>query len=334
MTKLDNTRQIVRQLLLDTNSGKIRWWCTYDESFSKQFVFKYVHKITKKKAIDFRVMVYRDSSNLTINYITDIEKGNKTYIDKIENKKQSMIYDLVDSLIRKYKDGDIPLNLRIEYLNENKVNEFNSDDGRTKKVKDIQLISSLAKDTIMGKLEWKVSHKEDNMAVFMVNVPITPLKKLVFSLRCQNSSKYKEDNILKCILKTSNLKGDISHNTTVIKSVNLNDNPSLIYLIKKLCKTYLDRDFKLPPKEIVNPTKLIIANNIIEYRKYVMDVVKEIMKNIPDLLNYDDKFASMNDIYEEMKKAESFEKLNDLLYRAHQKSERNNPVGTPIWNKY
>jgi len=333
MTKLDNTRQIVRQLLLDTNSGKIRWWCTYDESFSKQFVFKYIHKITKKKSLEFRVLIYKDSSNLTIDYITDIEKGSKTLIDKIENKEQSMVYDLVDSLVRKYKDGDIPLNPRIKYLNEDKVNEFNSDEGRTQRVKDIKLISSLAKDTIMGKLEWKVSHKEDNMAVFMVDVPITTLKKLVFSLRCQEIPKHKEDNILRCILKTSNLKGPISHNTIVIKSVTLKENPSLIYLIKKLCKTYLDRDFPLP-KEVVNPSKLIIANNIEEYRKYVMEVVKEMMKSIPDLLNYEDRFASMNDIYEEMKKAESFEKLNDLLYRAHQESKRTNPVGTPRWARY
>lgn len=250
---IENTRQVVRELIKKTESGEIRWWNTIETS--DKLVFKYIKKITDKKNLIFTLTSKRVKyqSDLSMTFGPTGENKLETLVSLLTIGTQPLLYDLIDCLNKKHKDGDV------KYLNESVLNEFFTNDvegkERSKKLfrmkgevrlKNLKLLSMLTKHMEEGKLNWEDTYHDKHVATFICKHALTKLKKLVFSVRSCDESEIKEDNILRVLLKTENKSGNISYNTTVIRSISLKEYPSLIVLIQKLNKKYLGRKFESP----------------------------------------------------------------------------------------
>ena len=341
-SNLDNTRQICRELIQNTESGKIKWRNTYENDDRLDFVYK--KEVTKKKFLKFELIIKREKYNSKLNItfgpitkkLPGVSKSTITLsetVGEIQPKNQPMMYDLIDCISRKFNAGDI------KYLKESKVNEFFSGNdaeigARADKLKDYKLLNLMTKDTNDGKLMWEDTFHDRTVATFSCHFALTKLKKLVFTLRCNTESEIKEDNIFRVILKTTTPKG--GSESSRIKALSLKDYPSLLPLIKVLCKKYLGRDFESPftqerKKKI--QTELLTADNIEQYKVYALDIIREIIRKLPSTLDWGDRFEPIYDAYEKVKTATTFEEINDLMYFAHQESERKNPIGTPRWSK-
>ncbi len=357
---IENTRQVVRELIKKTESREIRWWNTIETS--DKLVFKYIKKVTDKKNLTFTVTSKREKyqSDLSITFgpvtLQGVmgEKERETLVALLTIRTQPLLYDLIDALNKKHRDGDV------KYLNESVLNEFFTNDvegkERSEKLKNLKLLSMLTKHTEEGKLNWEDTYHDKHVATFICKHALTKLKGLVFSVRSCDESEIKEDNILRVLLKTENKSGNISHNTTVIKSVSLKEYPALVALIQKLNKKYLGRKFESPflnqknVNDLDNFTKtiegkpktheLLVADDLEDYRKYTLDAIKVMIRSMPNTLDWEDRFADVYDAYEDCKRATSMEELNDLMYKAHTISEKGKkpkskpkegPIGTPRW---
>jgi len=321
---IENSRQIVRELIKDTESRKIRWWNIKDTEW--ELVFQYTNKITKNKKIKYILTCKREKahSDLTITFgpvVEFLERGGtltkEKLISVITPRNQPLLNDLIDQLNRMYDDGDV------NYLNENKMNEFHSEDlstkGRQEKLKNIRLLTTVCKHTDEGTLKWEVNFDDRDTATFIATHQITPKKSLVLSVKCTENSDRREDNIFRCILKNANTTGSISHNVTVIKSLPLNEYPSLIVLIKKLCKKLLNRDFNKIREDRYKLSSKGVAVEVKdeeEYRRCILDTIRVMLKD-PKVLEYEKDWGGIYEIYELVKKAKTYEEMNDLLYKAH-----------------
>lgn len=222
------------------------------------------------------------------------------------------------------------------------MTEFHADGQtteRTIKIKDYKLIGQLNKDTIEGKLAWKCTYEDRYVSIFVVHHEITKQKKIMFVLRCSNTSLKKEDNVLRVTFKK---ESDRANNSlSVIKTIHLIDYPLLNVLIKRLNKTYLNKEFISPIKKeddvdvtpkIQNLSKAVEVNTVEEYKKHILTAIKDIMKKLPgEAREWESKFMDVFVAYDEAKKAITYEELNDLLHKATVCAERNNPIGDPWW---
>lgn len=322
MKELENTRQIVRELLKKTESGEVRW---HIFSWTQQTMkFKYVKKITEKKSLTFILTDknIRYQSDLTIIFG---QKGEERLISIITVAIQPLLYDLIDFVEDKYTKGDIP------YIKES-MQEFGPysmgpvDDPsvreRSEKLKNSKLISLLIQHTDEGKLNWENTISDSTSAGFICYFKITELKKLSFSVRCDISSKVKEDNILRVIMRMN------ANHTKVIRTVTLQDNPTLINLIKKLNKKYLDREFSSPyDNKNIKDNEETVA----DYRSYVIDTIRDITRNLSHSRGWEGRTAELMDLYEQAKEAKTVAKLNSILIYA-QEIEKIDPIGTPRWS--
>ena len=351
---IENTRQVVRELLLKTESREIRWWNTIETS--DKLVFKYIKKVTDKKNLIFTVTSKREKyqSDLSITFGPTGENKLETLVSLLTIRTQPLLYDLIDALNKKHRDGDV------KYLNESVLNEFFTNDAegkeRSEKLKNLKLLSLLTKHTEEGKLAWEDTYHDKHVATFICKHALTKLKGMVFSVRSCDESEIKEDNILRVLLKTENKTGNISHNTTVIRSISLKEYPALIALIQKLNKKYLGRKFESPfltrpsindlidfnkiIEEKPKSHELLVANDLEDYRRYTLDAIKGMIREMPNSIDWEDRFAEVYDAYEDCKKATSIEELNDLMYKVHTISEKGKkpkskpkegPIGTPRW---
>jgi len=351
---IENTRQVVRELLLKTESREIRWWNTIETS--DKLVFKYIKKVTDKKNLIFTVTSKREKyqSDLSITFGPTGENKLETLVSLLTIRTQPLLYDLIDALNKKHRDGDV------KYLNESVLNEFFTNDAegkeRSEKLKNLKLLSLLTKHTEEGKLNWEDTYHDKHVATFICKHALTKLKGMVFSVRSCDESEIKEDNILRVLLKTENKTGNISHNTTVIRSISLKEYPALIALIQKLNKKYLGRKFESPfltrpsindlidfnkiIEEKPKSHELLVANDLEDYRRYTLDAIKGMIREMPNSIDWEDRFAEVYDAYEDCKKATSIEELNDLMYKVHTISEKGKkpkskpkegPIGTPRW---
>lgn len=345
---LDNSRQVVRELLQDTESRKIKWINTFEGD--EEYIFKYTRKLTDKKDIRFTIKSKRDKYNselrITFGPVVEVLSGGGTMTARKEVgiilvKNQPLLYDLIDTLNRKLRIGDI------SYIKEKKVNEnLHSEQGKfdSERLQNFKLIAMLTKNTQDGKLSWEDTYHDKHASAFIANFALTPLKKLVFSVRCSDESEIKEDNILRCIMKIENKGGKISHNASTIRSVTLKDYPSLIALIKKLNKTYLSREFESPFLNSKEKFPLAgstagfkvgkeIDTNVEEYRKYGLNVIRTIIRDLPGGKNddWEEKFSGIYDAYEAVKKANTIDEIDEQIFKAHAHTQKKNPIGTPRW---
>lgn len=345
---IENTRQVIRELLQDTESRKIKWINTFESE--DEYIFNYRKQITDKKDIRFTLKSKRDKYNsdlrITFGPVVESLKGGVTTIGRqevgiISVKNQPLLYDLIDCLNRKLRIGDI------NYIKENKVNEtLDIENGKfeSERFQNIKLILMLIKNTQDSKLAWEDTHHDKHIATFIANFALTPFKKLVFSVRCCDESEIKEDNILRCLMSIENKQGKISHNTFPIRSLSLKEYPSLIALIKKLNKKYLSREFESP---FFNSKKSFplagstagfkvgkdIDNNVEEYKKYGIGVIRTIMRELPSGKkdNWEENFTEIYDAYEAVKKCNTIEEIDNLIFKAHEYTQRKNPIGNPRW---
>jgi hypothetical protein len=338
-----NSRQIVRELLKDTQSRKVRWKCVKEDE--SKVIFKYEKKITEKKTLIFILTSRREkhASDLTVLY-GPIEKDTKEkkLVCCLTPRNQSLVYDLIDQMNIFWANGDV------DFIRESKVNEFHS---KGHNYSDIKLISNLSTDTVKGKVEWIVNFHEGNIAVFLAKHQITPLKHMAISLRCDQNSKVREDNILRCILKNDVTQGGTSHSAKVIKSVSLKEVPSLIHLIKLLYRRLLQIEYKSPfiedkkvgsqlsidfsggketkslttqeprfqPLNKPRPkhTTVVVDENDLEgYRNHVLDSIKLTIRELPNASNWAEKYTGVFDAYDEIRKAKSFEDIDEWLFVA------------------
>lgn len=328
---IENTRQIVRELLLKTESREIKWVNTFENS--DKLIFRYVKKITTKKSLTFTVTSNRTKSHsdLTITFGPIGDNKIDTLLKIITPLNQPLLYDLIDNLNKKYNQGDI------FFLRES-MSFGEPDKDRSDKLKSLRLINQITKDTVSGKLSWENTFKDKSTSTFITNVALTKLKKLVISLKVSEQSEIKEDNILRVLLKKENPRGPVTSDTTVIKSVTLKDFPALIILIKKLYKTFLQKEFESPfiiEKPNILNTKgyksiVVVAEDLEEYRKHILDSIKDIIRELPNSTSWEEKFTLVYDCYEGVKKAKTMKEINQLLLRATE-VVKNNPIGTPRW---
>lgn len=104
---IENTRQIVKNLILKTDSREIKWIASFENS--DKVIFVYTKNITEKKKLTFEVILRRDRylSELVVKFGPIGNSKFAMAINHIDLRKQSLLYDLLDSLQRKYNDGDI-----------------------------------------------------------------------------------------------------------------------------------------------------------------------------------------------------------------------------------
>jgi hypothetical protein len=328
---IENSRQIVRELMKDTESRKIKWWNIVDSEW--ELIFRYERKVTENKSIKYDLKCKREKfqSDLTITFGPIVERlsGSGTLIHTklvsvITPRVQPLLIDLIDQLRRKYEEGDIN-HLR---LRESKMNEFHSENQDVKerqdKLKNIKLLTTVCKHTDEGILKWEINYQDDEVAVFISTHQITKNKSLVFTVKCSETSDKKEYNIFRSILKTANTSGVISHNVQVIHSLSLKEYPSLIILIKKLCKKMINKDFnrfvEKPKKtqlDLFNKNSVAVtAKNEEDYKKYTLDVIRFMLKDQKIMLD-ENIWAEIYEIYDKVKKAKTYDEMNDLLYKAH-----------------
>ena len=201
---------------------------------------------------------------------------------------------------------------------------------RTIKIKDYKLVKQLNNDTESGKLTWKNTYDDKYIKIFVVHHGITKEKKMMFTLKCSETSKLKDDNVLKVILKVDRDKA--TSQMSVIKTLHLIDYPLLNVLIKRLYKMYLGREFVSP---IQTPSKAVEVNTVEDYRKHILIAIKDIMKKLPGQADeWESKFMDVFVAYDNAKKSTSYEELNDLLQKATkcaEKSKNNKGIGDPWW---
>ena len=104
---IENTRQIVRELLLQTESNEIKWINIFENS--EKLVFRYIKKITERKSLSFEISLKRSKSesDLTIKFGPVGDNTIETFIYFINVKTQPLLYDLLDLIGRKFDNGDI-----------------------------------------------------------------------------------------------------------------------------------------------------------------------------------------------------------------------------------
>lgn len=321
-----DARQIIIDLTDKTELDEIKW-SSNSLQHSVEINYVYTKNVTNKKRLVFEIKTKKtdiDKSELSIKFGPVSGNRYESFISYITPRTQPSLYNLIEILNFKFRRGDI------DFIKENV--EF-----KTNKYKDVRTLQLLTKDTISGKLTWKNSFKSDKSATFVSYLNITDKKRLMFTLRCTESSNFKEDNVLRVLLKT--YVGD-EYKSIVIKVLYLNEYPTLIALISKLCLIHFKSEFKYKPKlakyEFKNgtiiPVKSIVTSDIEEYRKQIIESINDIIKKLPGGSLYSiKKFSGVFDALDGAKTASTFEELNDFLHNANLSYEMNNPVGNPKW---
>jgi len=208
---------------------------------------------------------------------------------------------------------------------------------RTVKIKNYKLVKQLNNDTDSQKLTWRNTHSDKIVNVFVTHYGLTPKKKLMFTLRCSETSKFKDDNVLRVILKIEGDRGNSQ--TTVLRTLHLMDYPLLNVLMRKLMKLYMGKDFKAYNGEVdnlktVNDVKSVAVevNSVEEYRRHILIAIKDIMKKLPGMAKeWESKYMDVFVAYDDAKKSTSYEELDKLLQKAVNCAERGNPIGDPWW---
>ncbi len=206
---------------------------------------------------------------------------------------------------------------------------------KTERLKTYKLVQMIQRDTESEKLIWKNSYKDKDSAIFIAMVDLTPKKQLMFTLRCTEESEIKEDNILRVTFRVKSKRNE-SQSVQAIKSVSLIEYPLMIVLIRKLCKNFLNKEFISPfaeketaaSKEKSHET--IIATNIEMYRKHILTSIKDIMKSLPgNASDWETNFIDVFVAYDNAKKADTYEELNDLLFKASNSAKKLKPLKRP-----
>jgi len=343
---IENTREVIKNLLVDTDSNvpskRIRWICTYESQ--DKLIFKCTIKVTAWKKLYFTVTSRRmkHASDLTITFgpiVDHLDSGGTLTATKlisvITPRNQPLLYDLLDNLNRKYVEDDVA------YISEG-MNTFHSDDPdvneRQEKLKNIKLLSTILQHTEEGKLNWECTLSDDNLSTFLSFYKLTDLKQLTFSVRSTNGSKKRDDNVFRVLFKKKLKTGNVSHDTSVIKTLYLNEYPSLIALIKKLNRKYLDRDFNADPISTVG-TKVVMLDDIDQYKEEVLTILKQQIRAVPIERDWQNEYGVIFDAYDAVKKAKTYEEINDWMFKASQSYARipkrrevkPNPIGNPRW---
>lgn len=319
---IENTRQIVRELLIKTDSREIKWVNTYESS--DKLIFRHVKKITSKKNLSFTLCSSRikSHSDLTITFGPVDNNSIETLLKVITPLNQPLLYDLIDNINKKFNDGDV------FYIGESMSFELSKGG---EKLKNLKLINQIIKDTESGKLTWENTFKDKIGAIFIAKVAITKLKHLILSLKVTENSEIQQDNALRVLLKICVDEPIISTKTQKIRNISLNEYPTLRVLIGKLYKTYLGKDFKYPfDKPKVDKSIAVIAEDLEEYKKQILDSVKDIIRDIPTSSTWENRFADLCDCYDQIKKAQTMKEINQLFFKVSE-IIKDNPIGTPRW---
>lgn len=289
-----NSRQIIKHLLLDTDSRKIKWINIKDTPQMLKFV--YSSSITYKKKLRYELISRREKTQSELNlYFGPIEKEYKL-IHTFNIRNVPLLYDLMDSIIRKYNDGDI------NYIPENM-----SFDGLSKKPKTIRLINILYKNTKNDELKWTITSETDNMKIFQAKVNLTENKEIIFNFK--TSQVNMDDNILKVLFKIKDKKRSI-YSTSVIDSINVNNFNSLKTLIKILYNKYLGIDFDINFDK--KTTKTIEVKDFNEYKAEILKIIKSMRDEYPKDSTI---FNQSSLIYNAAEQTKDYNVLNDLLYK-------------------
>lgn len=288
-----NSRQIIRQLLLDTDSRKIRWTSVFESSN----IITYVHikNITNNKKLKYELVSNRDRFLSRINIHFGPIKNKYQLIGKFYIKDAPLLYDLLDSVNRKYNDGDI------SYIPENM--SFYS---TSNKPRNIRLINKLYNATKNDELKWKISSSTQSMNVFNAVDKITENKEIVFNFK--TSYLKADDNILKILFKVSDKKRS-KYSTLVINSLDAKENRSLKILIKLLYKKYLGIDFDID----FNKSVAVEVNDFENYKQEILKILRDMKDTYPrDSVI----FNQISLIYNAAENTKDYNVLNDLLYKA------------------
>lgn len=221
--------KIVNDLIEKTVDNEIHW-ILYSSISNVNTVYKYGIKITENKYLIFNLCVTAKSINDS--YLTIYFKINnyENYVGSIKLIEQPQLHRLTIEVRKRTNMSESSI-----YDDEKK--------GKDDMMKNIKLITTLSKDTLEEKLEWRVTYKNDNAATFVSDYIMTPYKKLTFCLVCDQNSELEEKNVLRVLLKTETLNFPPSSSTIPIKKIPIKTYPSLINLIRTLSKKYLNRNY-------------------------------------------------------------------------------------------
>lgn len=206
------------------------------------------------------------------------------------------------------------------------------------KIKMIRTVSKVRTDTDSGKLKWKILVNEKDYKIFSTSIYYTEKKYITIYVRTSNTSTEKNNNSLKIMYKVYGVEGN--YNSTVLTTIYLHELPSLLGVIKLLWKKYLGIDF-ITPNGIFKPSvntkniPVIEIDNVDDYRKEILKSIKSFMRNLDrSVINWDDVFLEIQNIYEEARDSKDFNELNDLLYKASVISKKHNRIGKPKWDTH
>ena len=189
---------------------------------------------------------------------------------------------------------------------------FDLNNNRSDKIKNIKLISQLRNNTNKDKLKWDINYQNDTISTYISTYKITENKELCFTLRCEDNTKIEDRNVLRVLLRIKNLKNPSSNKTTIIKSISLNEYPSLIQLIKILRTKYSNKEFNT-----------IVTDNIDEYKVHISEVIRDMINDLPKNDNRFETFSELYDVLDEIFKSTTIEEINDLLFKAYKIREEN-----------
>jgi len=189
---------------------------------------------------------------------------------------------------------------------------FDLNNNRSDKIKNIKLISQLRNNTNKDKLKWDINYQNDTISTYISTYKITKNKELCFTLRCEDNTKIEDRNVLRVLLRIKNLKNPSSNKTTIIKSISLNEYPSLIQLIKILRTKYSNKEFNT-----------IVTDNIDEYKVHISEVIRDMINDLPKNDNRFETFSELYDVLDEIFKSTTIEEINDLLFKAYKIREEN-----------
>jgi hypothetical protein len=221
--------KIVNDLIEKTVDNEIHW-TLYSTISNVNTVYKYGIKLTETKNLLINLCV--TTKNINDSYLTIYFsiKNYQNYVGSIKLIEQPQLHRLV-----------IEVRKRSNLSESSMYND--KEDNRDDMMKNIKLITTLSKDTLEEKLEWRVTHKSDDAATFVADFVMTPYKKLTFCVICDQKSVVEEKNILRVILKVEEKKFPPSSSSSPIKKIPITKYPSLINLIRVLSKKYLNRGY-------------------------------------------------------------------------------------------
>jgi hypothetical protein len=317
MGEIINNRQIIKDLLEKTNSGEIRWRVEIERSTDYMQSFKYIKKVTKLKSLTFIITARNNvnNSDLTILYGP---KEEETLVALITIQGIPALYNLIDTLVYKYKAGEIkPIRESMQEWGGAAERASDSAD----KMKNLRFLNLLLKNTEDGKINWEDTYIDDDLSVFLAVHQITPLKSLTFIAKTSLNSKDKDENILRVTLKkrkNEEALGDVK----VIRALRLIDYPILFNLFKLINKKYIDREYTSPhAKKSVEKSVSVTANNIDEYKFHILEEIRSLIRQLPVSKNYEHVSEELWELYQKCKLSNDYDNIGSMLYRAKQLME-------------